>query len=53
MCELVEEYAEKKAKRKKIEIAKNFINNTNLSLEEIAKSLGANFRNREFITNGY
>ena len=26
MCELVEEYAEKKAKRKKIEIAKNFIN---------------------------
>ena len=37
MCELVEEYAEKKAKRKKIEIAKNFINNTNLSLEEIAK----------------
>jgi len=37
MCELVEEYAEKKAKMKKIEIAKNFINNTNLSLEEIAK----------------
>ena len=37
MCELVEEYAEKKAKRKKREIAKNFINNTNLSLEEIAK----------------
>ena len=41
MCELVEEYAEKKAKRAimqvKLKNAKNFIDNTNLSLEDIAK----------------
>ena len=41
MCDLVEEYAEKKAKREvmqvKLKNAKNFIDNTNLSLEDIAK----------------
>ncbi|MBR1495332.1 MAG: PD-(D/E)XK nuclease family transposase [Acidaminococcaceae bacterium] len=45
MCELVEEYAEKKAKRYaaeremqvKLKSAKNLLENTNLSLEEIAK----------------
>lgn len=45
MCELVEEYAEKKAKRYaeererqvKLKNAKNFIDNTNLSLKDIAK----------------
>ena len=41
MCELVEEYAEKKAKRREMQVklrnAKNFIENTNLSLEDIAK----------------
>ncbi len=41
MCELVEEYAEKKAKRRETQVklrnAKNFIENTNLSLEDIAK----------------
>ena len=43
MCELVEEYAEKKAKRRemqvKLELAKNLIDNTNLSLEDIAKNV--------------
>ncbi|MBO5636881.1 MAG: hypothetical protein J5906_05105 [Acidaminococcaceae bacterium] len=45
MCELVEEYAEKKAKRYaaeremqvKLKNAKNFIETTNLSLEDIAR----------------
>ena len=45
MCELVEEYAEKRAKRYaeeremqvKMRNAKNFIDNTNLPLEDIAK----------------
>ena len=41
MCELVEEYAEKRAKRRemqvKLELAKNLIENTDLSLEDIAK----------------
>ena len=37
MCELVEEYAEKKTIRKKMEIAKNLINTTNLTLEDIAR----------------
>ena len=37
MCELVEEYAEKKAMRVKLKSAKNLLENTNLSLEEIAK----------------
>jgi len=41
MCELVEEYAEKKAKRREMQVklknAKNLLENTNLSLEEIAK----------------
>ena len=43
MCELVEEYAEKKAKRRemqvKLELAKNLIENTDLSLEDIAKNV--------------
>ena len=37
MCELVEEYAEKKAMRVKLKSAKNLLENTNLSLKEIAK----------------
>ena len=37
MCELVEEYAEKKAMRVKLKNAKNLLENTNLSLEDIAK----------------
>ena len=37
MCELVEEYAEKRAMRVKLKSAKNLLENTNLSLEEIAK----------------
>ena len=47
MCELVEEYAEKRAKRYaeeremqvKLELAKNLIENTDLSLEDIAKNV--------------
>lgn len=47
MCELVEEYAEKRAKRYaeeremqvKLELAKNLIENTVLSLEDIAKNV--------------
>ena len=43
MCELVEEYAEKRAKRRemqvKLELAKNLIENTDLSLEDIAKNV--------------
>jgi hypothetical protein len=37
MCELVEEYAEKKAMRKQLEIAKELIETTDLSLEHIAR----------------
>ncbi len=41
MCELVEEYAEKRAKRREMQVkmrtAKNCIDNTNLPLEDIAK----------------
>jgi hypothetical protein len=41
MCELVEEYAEKKAKRREMQVklknAKNFIDTTNLPLEDIAR----------------
>ena len=41
MCELVEEYAEKKAKRAimqvKLKNAKNLIDTTNLALEDIAR----------------
>ena len=37
MCELVEEYAEKKAMRVKLKNAKNLIDNTNLSLQDIVK----------------
>ena len=37
MCDLVEEYAEKKAIRKQLEIAKDLIETTDLSLEHIAR----------------
>ena len=37
MCELVEEYAEKREMQVKMRNAKNLIDNTNLSLEDIAK----------------
>ena len=37
MCELVEEYAEKKAMRKQLEIAKELIETTDLSMEHIAR----------------
>ena len=39
MCELVEEYAEKREMQVKLRNAKNFIENTNLSLEDIAKNV--------------
>ena len=37
MCDLVEEYAEKKVIRKQLEIAKDLIETTDLSLEHIAR----------------
>ena len=56
MCELVEEYAEKKAKRREMQVklksAKNFLENTTLSLEEIAKCLELPIATVKEIANG-
>ena len=60
MCELVEEYAEKRAKRYaeeremqvKMRNAKNFIDNTNLPLEDIAKCVELPLATVEEIARG-
>ena len=56
MCELVEEYAEKRAKRRemqvKLELAKNLIENTDLSLEDIAKNVKLPLANEIFQNEG-
>ncbi len=56
MCELVEEYAEKRAKRRemqvKLELAKNLIENTDLSLEDIAKNVKLPLATVEEIARG-
>ena len=60
MCELVEEYAEKKAKRYaeerkmqvKLELPKNLIDNTNLSLEDIAKNVKLPLATVEELSHG-
>lgn len=56
MCELVEEYAEKRAKRRemqvKLELAKNLIENTDLPLEDIAKCVELSLATVEELARG-